>query len=741
MDYDALAKQFGGSAAPVDYDALARQFGGSAAASPGQIPGAGPYVAPLAVGEVPFGRRAIQMVRPTVEALGAAGGAALGTPAVPGVGTLAGAGLGYGLAKGGLDVLEQALGYEQPPATVSEAFGRTARDVLIGGTMEAGGRAVVGPAITKGAEYLSKVRNIKFDTYLKALDGKGDDILEALRGPRAAVPGAAPGAGEVAAPAGSARFSVLQAKSQRVPAMATEFAEMEAQTGAAQSAQQARAQAKFDAAAAKVRAKMNSALTPMRPEDAGGALVAGAEAKREAIKKGVIEPAYNRAFQEAGDAKIDMTKVIDEAESILGRKLSEFDPTTAPETVRKLLALQQKVTPRQPFRTEKGILRIPPKGEAPGPAQVTLQQLDDIRKAINADIAAGRTSTDPGAAMRLRNLGKIHTAIDDAVNTSTTLSDEAKTAYREALDLYRSQYIPKFRTGVNEQLFRATSLNEPKIKPEDVITKYFQPRGVSEAKNFVTLFGNDPKAMLTARAGIEDLYLREVKVPTPEAHAAFLQKYADPIKVLDDAGMNVLQRINVVGLNASRLQKINDLAASANVKLAPPLPPGATADAVERRIAALTANLSPQQLSHVNAVRQDLLRRGEYERLVKAGADAGIDVKQIGTQTGAELGLPLPSFLNNAITVFNAAVKRLALKLDNKLAMEIAREMTDPALAAKSVQQALQLQTQRQLGGRAAEPTGRAISYAVGGEMSQRAMPVQPRRNALAPESSNALAP
>jgi hypothetical protein len=715
--------------AKVFADEIRRLRATAAPAAPaGQIPGAalGMVAPPAAPSEIPMGRRAIQMIRPTVEALGSAGGAIVGTPAGP-LGIVGGVGLGYGLAKSGLDIAEQMLGYQKAPRSVGEALTRGAEDVLIGGAMEAGGRGVIAPALQKAGEYASKVANLKLDTYLKALEGKGQDILDLLRGQRAAVPGAAPGAGEVAAPAGSARFSLLQAKAQKVPSMVSEFAGAEAQTAAAQAAQQGRAQTKFDAAAAKVQAKMNSALTPMRPEDAGAALVAGADAKREAMKKGVIEPAYAAAFKEAGDAKIDMSKVIGEAESILGRKLSDFDPSTAPETVRKLLSLQPKAPPAKPLGA--GVVSGKIKQAAPAaPApEVTLQQLDDIRKAINVDIAAGRTSMDPGAGMRLRSLGKIHEAIDDAVKSSTTLSDTAKAAYDDALNLYRTEYVPRFKTGVNDQLFRATSLNEPKIKPEDVITKYFQPRGVSEARNFVTLFGDDPKAMQTARAGIEDLYMREVKVPTPEAHAAFLNKYADPIKVLDDAGMNVLQRIKVVGQNAARLDKINELAKQTNVKLSPPLPPGATADAVERRLQTLTKGLSPQELSHVNAVQQDLIRRGEYDRLVKAGSDAGIDIKQIGTETGRELGLPLPAFLSVPLTMFNSVAKRLMLRLDDKLAMEIAREMTDPGLAAKAVKQALDLQAKRQAG---------AATGAAARETLTRGAMIG-SANALAPESEN----
>lgn len=126
----------------------------------GQIPGAAPgMVAPPAQpSEVPMGRRAIQMARPTVEALGGVGGAIVGTPLGP-LGTVGGAGLGYGLAKGGLDTRETALGYRQGPSTAEEAVVGGAKDVLMGATMEAGGRAAV-QALSKAAGKVADLRQI-----------------------------------------------------------------------------------------------------------------------------------------------------------------------------------------------------------------------------------------------------------------------------------------------------------------------------------------------------------------------------------------------------------------------------------------------------------------------------------------------------------------------------------------------------------------------------------------------------
>lgn len=187
MDYEALARQMGGEIsaaprAPVDYEALARQMGGEL--SPAQIPGAGPYVAPpSAAPEPPIGQQVIGMARPTVEALGAAGGATLGTPLGP-LGTVGGAGLGYGLAKGALDVLEQQLGYQAPPTTVQGALGGGARDVLMGGALEAGGRAVL-PALSAAAGRIADIRRIPEQRAARiareALGRDINDVLPALR--------------------------------------------------------------------------------------------------------------------------------------------------------------------------------------------------------------------------------------------------------------------------------------------------------------------------------------------------------------------------------------------------------------------------------------------------------------------------------------------------------------------------------------------------------------------------------
>lgn len=169
------------------------------AAQPGQIPGAGPYVAPppaapSMVEQLGAGARTnlgqmVQTMRPTVEALGTAGGAVVGTPLGP-LGTVGGAGLGYGLAKGGLDVLEQMAGTRQAPQTAEQAITGGARDVLTGAAFEAGGRAVA-PMLGAAVGKMADIRRLPEQRAARiAQEALGRDINDVLPVLRNAPPGA-----------------------------------------------------------------------------------------------------------------------------------------------------------------------------------------------------------------------------------------------------------------------------------------------------------------------------------------------------------------------------------------------------------------------------------------------------------------------------------------------------------------------------------------------------------------------
>lgn len=646
-------------------------------------------------------------VAPLIEAGGAiAGGligAGAGTLAAPGVGTaaggVAGAGLGYGIGKEAMQLADVYLGGKAPRTGAAQIV-EPVRNVLEGATMEVGGQ-LAGRALGAGVQavggYVNKLKDLKSDVLLKAAEGSGRDIVNALRGKGAVLtPGSAPTAGEIAATTGAAKFAALQESVKKQ--LPTEYAGMAAQTSQARLAQESRVIDRFNNVVSRIKDKIERGLTDVSPRETGEALLAAAKAEQQIVKKGLVEPAYTRAFKEAGDAKIDAGGVVSTAENILERKLTDFAPETGPaNTLRKLRELKPSAAETAPVLLDAA--GKPIKQIAPPRPEATLQQLDDIRHAINADIAAAKTSTSPSSDMTLRNLYKLHDAIDEAVMSSKTLSPTAKEAYGEALSIYRDVYAPRFKTGVNAQLFKQTSLNEPKIEPDKVIKTFFRPQGEREATQFVDMFGKNPDAMQIARTGIEDLYRQKVVDATtgmvnPAKHAQFMKDYGRPLGILDDAGMNVTTRLDVVGKDAQRLARVEEMAKASGNKLAPPLPAGSNAMAVEKRIGELTKNLTPQQLSAVDAVRKDLLREAEYERLVRAGGGT-IGGGNIATEAGRKIGMPFPSLLSTPITLFNSVAKKLMLKMDDKLAMEIARELTSPAVAAQSIEKAMAAEAAR----------------------------------------------
>jgi hypothetical protein len=206
-----------------------------------------------------------------------------------------------------------------------------------------------------------------------------------------------------------------------------------------------------------------------------------------------------------------------------------------------------------------------------------------------------------------------------------------------------------------------------------------------------------------------------------------MRDHGRAIDIFDQSGMNLKARFNAISDDAQRLAQIEAAAKASGNKLRPPLPPGANALAVEKRIGDLTTGLKPEQLTAINAVRDDLAREAEFQTLASAGRAGGKDIKGIASAAGKETGVaPLPSILSLPITVYNAVVKKLLNVVDDKLALELAREMTNPAVAAQSIKKAMTLKSQQETTNRLAQKVGARINPA----LSQ--MPADENQNALA---------
>lgn len=128
----------------------------------------------------------------------------------------------------------------------------------------------------------------------------------------------------------------------------------------------------------------------------------------------------------------------------------------------------------------------------------------------------------------------------------------------------------------------------------------------------------------------------------------------------------------------------------------------------QSRFDELSQVMNPDQIKVLESVRDDLARAKLAESQASAARGAGPNVNLMGTET---LGnVRAPNFINNVTTVANDILRRLQGKLDQKLAIELAAEMLDPAAAAAALEKALARQAK---GEKMAEPfkkTGKAAS-------------------------------
>ena len=295
----------------------------------------------------------------------------------------------------------------------------------------------------------------------------------------------------------------------------------------------------------------------------GRNILEAARAEKKTVQEKVITPAYEAAFAAAGDAKTSIDNVIASAQAILGETLSKVKPDVAPNTISAIKQLQARAGSAGPVASEATLARIP--GLARGavnvkrpPTEATLKEIDALHKAINADVSTALSSGDPAAAMRARNLMRMHDAVDEAI-TGGKLPDAAKKAYATALETWKTAFKPRFKEGVNADLFRGSRKNEPSaIRLDEITGKYFKPGGEVEAEQFAKLAGKNPTLAGQFQNGVMDIYRSEVMNPQTGVldvtkHNAFMQRYEKPLSVLSENGFGVRRQLQDIGSSLSDL--------------------------------------------------------------------------------------------------------------------------------------------------------------------------------------------
>jgi len=131
----------------------------------------------------------------------------------------------------------------------------------------------------------------------------------------------------------------------------------------------------------------------------------------------------------------------------------------------------------------------------------------------------------------------------------------------------------------------------------------------------------------------------------------------------------------------------------------------------ESRFQSLSEVLTPDQLKIVDDVRADLARARQAENQAAAARGAGPDVTLMGTEVMGSVRAP--NFINNVTTIANDLLRRMQGKLDQKLAIELAAEMLDPASAAAALEKAMARQAKGQKLADPFQKTGKAASKAL----------------------------
>jgi len=125
-----------------------------------------PFEMGMALANKPRAEQAA-VIAPAVEALGAGGGATLGSMGGP-LGTVTGAGVGYAGAK---ELMRHIAG-TATPETLPQASQRVAENALTGAAMEAGGRGIIGPVIDKASKAAGWVWDTVSGNLLQVRAGK-----------------------------------------------------------------------------------------------------------------------------------------------------------------------------------------------------------------------------------------------------------------------------------------------------------------------------------------------------------------------------------------------------------------------------------------------------------------------------------------------------------------------------------------------------------------------------------------
>lgn len=616
--------------------------------------------------------------------------------ALGGLGDIGGSAIGLPTS----EEVTQAFGLRQTPAEYApfEFVGS------IAGPQAAGKiGSIVLKAGARGLNVLQDVVNPRLNALATATGKKGPEIVNALRSSTSGVETA----GQAAAPAGSVLFSQFTKELEK------HAADTAADVARTQDAVLAARANMAEGRMAEGSQKLAGAVAAPNEQEVGQKLISIAEKEKRTMKDTVVNPAFRSAEKLAGNAPIDISNVTSRAAEIM----DTVDPSVATALSGRLRKFQGETKTTEQFGP--GGARYTTETKIPPSA--TLAEVGDIRSAINSAAARAKATGDEIA---FRDLINLHKELDTAVTTSANLTPEAVGAYKDALRIYAEDYAPRFKTGLQFDLFKVRQ-GANAIKPENVVEKFFN--NPTNTDQFVALYGGNREAMQNAKVGIEGMFRDKVikdGVIDTKAATKFLDDYSAQIDKLDARGLGIRDKLTSLVDETSRVTAPETRIAEVRKAVKTEnLPTGPAKAAAQQQASSLASAATAEDLTALRDAVEIARRRGAYEQLSK-------------TPTKAETGVPIipseaPSFLNLPLRISTEVYRRVAGKLNEKMSRQIGELLSDPKRlneAADMIEKALAMKAKQ--GSRAAVNIN-VPSYA-------GAIPAT--INALAPPSQNNLA-
>jgi hypothetical protein len=294
-------------------------------------------------------------------------------------------------------------------------------------------------------------------------------------------------------------------------------------------------------------------LPNVSPMVTGEELAAIAKQKLADTKRTLTDPEYAKVAELAGtEPIIPFDNVLGTAKSQQAETLVALKKGLAPETV-KILELFTPVEPVADTFT-RGLRKGQPRGEAlPAvPLKVTFEQAHALGKALNADLR--KLGTDSLDNITRRHIMEMQSALKASFREG--LPAETLKAYQDAQKLHGTQVADVFYTGAPANLRRTSSVNEPLLKSEDIVTKVLNSE--NDARQFLKVYAKDPAAMQTLKTGLENEYRAQVIDPKtgfvdPGKHAGFMAKNENTLNLLDQSGMGIAKSLEKTGAAATDL--------------------------------------------------------------------------------------------------------------------------------------------------------------------------------------------